>query len=175
MSKDNTNQHKLSPKRKKILWGLAAFFLLLGILYGIYWILWGHFRERTEDAYVDGNQVQLMSQVSGTVIAIYTDDTRVAVQGQRLVRLDDTDMLVALQNARANLAQTVRQVRTYYENVREIQATLTQREADLIQAQKDLQRRQGLVGQALFPARKCITIPPLLRLRRRSMTKHCIS
>ncbi len=146
MSKDNNNPHKLSPKRKKILWGLVAFFLLLGILYGIYWILWGHFRESTDDAYVDGNQVQLMSQVSGTVIAIYTDDTRVAKQGQQLVRLDNTDMLVALQNARANLAQTVRQVRTYYENVSEIQATLTQREADLIQAQKDLRRRQGLVG-----------------------------
>ncbi len=33
---------------------------------------------------------------SGADRVIYTDDIRVATQGQRLVRLDNTDMLVAL-------------------------------------------------------------------------------
>jgi len=135
----------MDPKRKKILIILVIFFLILGLAYGVYWLFWGRFNIKTEDAYVNGNQVQLMSQVSGTVTAIYTDDTSYVVQGQPLVKLDDTDTLVALQKARSNLAQTVRQVRENYETVHQLQASLAINRENLWQAQRDLQRRQGLV------------------------------
>jgi membrane fusion protein, multidrug efflux system len=146
MNKDVNESQKMSPKRKGILTALSALFLILGIIYGIYWLFWGRYLIKTKDAYVNGNQVQLMSQVSGTVTAMYTDDTHFVVQGQPLVILDKTDTLVALQKARANLAQTVRQVRENYENAYQLQASLRLRRADLLQAKQDLQRRQGLVA-----------------------------
>ncbi len=144
MSEEIKSNHSMSPKRKKMLIGLVAVFLLMGILYLIYWIFWGHFKESTEDAYVSGNLVQLMPQISGTVTVVYTDDTKFVAEGQRLVEVDHADLLIALQRSSANLAQTVRQVRGYYENVRQNQATLVLRKADLDQAQRDLKRRIGL-------------------------------
>lgn len=144
MSEEIKNSHTISPKRKRMLIGLIAVFLLIGILYLIYWIFWGHFKESTEDAYVSGNLVQLMPQISGTVTVVYTDDTKFVTEGQRLVEVDHADLLIALQRSSANLAQIVRQVRGYYENVRQNQATLVLRKADLDQAQRDLKRRIGL-------------------------------
>ncbi len=148
MSKETTPNHKqpMSPRRKNILVALAVFFLLLGLLYGIYWLIWGRFRESTEDAYVSGNQVQLMSQISGTVTAIYTDDTEHVQEGQPLVKLDDADTFIALDKARANLAVTVRQVRQYYEKVQQLRALLVVRGANLLQIKQDLNRRIGLVS-----------------------------
>jgi membrane fusion protein (multidrug efflux system) len=148
MSKETKpiKRHPMSPRRKGILTGLALLFILAGLAYLIYWLLWGHFLVKTDDAYVNGNLVDLMPQISGTVIAVYVDDTLPVKQGQRLVKLDDTDTLVALQRARANLAQTVRQVRQYYENARQLQANLDLSQANLLQAKQDFARREGLVS-----------------------------
>src|SRR5207247_3799806 len=51
----------------------------------------------------------VMSQVSGTVVAIDADETDLVQAGQELVRLDATDAGIALQDAEQQLARTVRQ------------------------------------------------------------------
>ena len=72
--------------------------------------------ESTDNAYVQGNVVQITPQVGGTVVAINADDTDFVKAGQSLVRLDPADAQVALDQAEAQLAQTVREVRTLYAN-----------------------------------------------------------
>lgn len=146
-STHHSEKSKLSPKRKRMLMILGIFFLLIGIIWFFYWLIWGRFEEYTDDAYVAGNLVQLMPQVSGTIVSINTDDTFLVAESQPLIKLDEADTLVALQQARANLAQTVRQVRQYYENVYQAQAMLNLRKANLAKAQLDLKRRVGLIGE----------------------------
>jgi len=126
---------------------LASIFLFIGLVWFIYWLIFGQFEVYTDDAYVNGNLVQLMAQVPGTVIEINTDDTYLVNKGQTLIRLDSSDMNIALQRAQALLAQTVRQVRQSFEYAEQIQASLLLRNADLIKAQLDLKRRSGLVGE----------------------------
>lgn len=126
---------------------LGGIFLVIGLLWFFYWLIWGRFEVYTDDAYVNGNMVQLMPQVPGTVIAINTDETQLVTQGQVIIRLDPADTLVALQKARAALGQTVRQVRQYYANAQQAQAELILRNADLMKAQLDVKRRTGLVGE----------------------------
>ncbi|MFX8160726.1 hypothetical protein ABTL01_20400, partial [Acinetobacter baumannii] len=58
-----------------------------------------------------------------------------------IVSLDPADAEVALDNARAQLAQTVRQVSSLYVNNTVYAATIAQREADLARARDDLRRR----------------------------------
>lgn len=140
-------KRKMSAKRKRLLLILTAIFLLAALIYCIYWLIWGRFEEFTDDAYVTGNQVQLMSQIEGTIISINTDDTHLVIPGQKLIELDSADALIALQRARANLATTVRQVRQYYNDVNEAQAALSLRRADLTKAELDVKRRVGLVDQ----------------------------
>jgi membrane fusion protein (multidrug efflux system) len=139
-------------KRAKALKGVALV-VLLGLAYGGYeWYL-GRHEEATDNAYVQGNVVQITPQVGGTVTAIYADDTDFVKAGQPLVQLDPADAQVALDQAEANLAQAVRQVRTLYANNSTLGAQVAVRETDIARARTelaratdDLNRRQSLVG-----------------------------
>jgi len=132
-------------RRRRWMIGAACVFLVILLIYFLYWLVWGQFEVYTNDAYVTGNMVQVMPQVPGTVVALYTDETKFVKQGQPLVGLDTTDAAVTLAQAKANLAQTVRQVREDYSNATEAFHTLTLRRADLMQATADFARRKDLV------------------------------
>lgn len=136
-----------SRQRRIALISLVVIFGVVGIIYFIYWLIWGRFELYTDDAYVGGNIVQVMSQVPGTVVNIYTDDTLLVIENQRIVQLDTADAQVELQNETSSLANTVRQVRQYFENAQAAQAEVILRNADLVKAQLDLKRRTGLVGE----------------------------
>lgn len=106
----------------------------------------------TDDAYVQGNIVQITPQVSGTVLSIGADDTDFVRAGQALVKLDPTDAKVVLMQAEAQLAQTVREVRTLFANNSTLKAQIALRDAevariqtDLLRAQDDVDRRASLV------------------------------
>ncbi|MGZ5790568.1 MAG: HlyD family secretion protein [Burkholderiaceae bacterium] len=133
-------------KRKKILLTLAIFFSVIAITYGFYWLFFSRFAEETENAYVQGNVVQITPQIAGTVTKIYVDDTDVVKPGQPLIGFDTADANVALAQAEAQLAQTVREVRTLYASQAQSGANLSLREAELARAQDDLARRKALAG-----------------------------
>ena len=136
-----------NPARKKALTAVAALVLLAGLAYGIYWALVLNHYETTDNAYVQGNVVQITPQVPGTVVAINANDTDHVKAGQWLVRLDPTDAKIALEQAEAQLAQTVREVRTLYANNRTQGAQIALREADLARAQSELLRLQDDVAR----------------------------
>ena len=128
-------------KRKRLMTLLVGVILIAAIAYGLYYFLVARFYEDTDDAYVNGNVVQITPQVTGTVIAVNADDTQTVKAGDPLVVLDGADARVSLQQAEANLAQTVRQVRGMFVNNDQYQAQIAQRQADLSRAQDDLRRR----------------------------------
>ena len=137
-------------RRKLILLAIAC---LLGALgYGLYWFFFARFHVDTDNAYVQGNVVQITAQVAGTVVAIDADDTDQVKAGQSLIRLDPVDARVALDQAAAQLAQTVREVRATYATNKTLAATVEARQADVTRSEADsarwradLGRRQGLV------------------------------
>ena len=142
-----------NPARKKALTGVAAAIVVGGIAYGAYWALVLNHYETTDNAYVQGNLVQITPQVSGTVISIGADDTDFVKSGQELVKLDTADAQVALDQAEAQLAQTVREVRSLYSNNGTLAAQVALREADVEKARSDLakadddvQRRAALTS-----------------------------
>ena len=120
--------------------------LVIGIGYGIYWQTVLRLRETTDDAYVNGNVVQITPQIAGTVVGINADDTQYVTTGQPLVRLDPADAKVALDQAEANLALTVRSVRGLFATTAQLNAAQGIRQADLDTAEKDLARRERLAG-----------------------------
>lgn len=146
-AKDAALTAKRLKLRKRAMEILAAVFLVIAIIWGLYWLFIGRFQAYTDDAYVNGNLVQLMSQVPGTVVTINTDDTYLVEQGQVLIQLDPADYQVAYEQAEAELADTVRQVRQAYENAERAQQTLLLRHADLVKAELDVKRRIGLLHE----------------------------
>jgi multidrug resistance efflux pump len=97
--------------RTRILILIAVIFIVSGLLWGAYWYLVLSNRERTDDAYVNGNKVVISAQISCTVIVVLADDTQLVKAGQVLVRLDPVDAETSLSRTASSLAQTVRQVR----------------------------------------------------------------
>jgi membrane fusion protein (multidrug efflux system) len=132
--------------RNKMLTALISILLLIGIIYLIYWLVYARFYESTDDAYVGGNMAQVMPQIAGTVIAINGDDTKLVQQGQALIILDPINVQLAFNQAQENLANTLRNVQTLYQNAAQSSANANLRQVQLIQAQQDLKRREKLVA-----------------------------
>ena len=124
--------------------GVALAVVALGAL--AWWWLYASRYQSTDDAYVAGDLVGVMSQVSGTVVSIGADETDRVQAGQELVRLDATDYRIALQDAEQQLARAVRQVHTVFANRDELRALVGERRADLGRAQADLARRRAVAA-----------------------------
>jgi len=133
-------------QRKRWLLIVVGAFAALGIAYGAYWALALRHVQSTDDAYVNGNVVQITPQISGTVVAIGADDTQFVTAGRTLVQLDQADAKVALDQADAQLAKTVREVRSLFATSAQLQATVAMRLSDLAKANEDLARRERLAS-----------------------------
>ncbi|MBG6072436.1 MULTISPECIES: HlyD family efflux transporter periplasmic adaptor subunit [unclassified Polaromonas] len=142
-----------NPKRKKALTALASIVVVAGLGWAAYEYLVASHYESTDNAYVQGNIIQITPQIGGTVVGLMADDTDFVKAGQPLVQLDPADARVALDQAEAALAQAVRQARTVYANNGPLSAQITLRNAevskansDIARAADDLARRQSLAG-----------------------------
>jgi membrane fusion protein (multidrug efflux system) len=120
--------------------------VIAAIAYGAWWALVARNFEHTEDAYAAGNVIQVTPQIAGTVVAIHADDTELVQAGKPLIELDKTDAKVALEQAEAQLAQTVREVKVLFANNASLQANIDVRSTDVERAKSDLARRQTLLS-----------------------------
>jgi membrane fusion protein, multidrug efflux system len=134
-------------KRRGILLLMAVIFIGIGALWAAYWVLVLSKREKTDDAYVNGNRVVISAQVSGTVIAVLADDTQLVKAGQILVKLEPIDAQTALSRAAGALAQTVRQVRQQKATANQYDSEIETRKVELARAQADLAKREPLIAE----------------------------
>jgi membrane fusion protein (multidrug efflux system) len=133
-------------KRRRVLLIVASAFILAGLIWFLLWLFVFSTREKTDNAYVGGNQVAISAQVPGTVVAILADDTQHVDAGQVLVKLDSTDGETRLQQARSALAQAVRGVRQQTSSATGADAQVVAAKLDLKKAEADLQRRLPLIA-----------------------------
>ncbi len=145
-------------------------FIVVAIAATAYWFLYARNYQNTDDAYVAGDLVTVMPQVSGTVISIGADETDFVKSGQELVKLDDTDAAIALRESEAQLARTVRQVHTVYANRDELEAVVAQRHGELNKAQSDLDRRKNLVASGAVSTEELAHVREALNMSRDALT-----
>ncbi|MCU5773888.1 multidrug efflux MFS transporter periplasmic adaptor subunit EmrA [Erwiniaceae bacterium BAC15a-03b] len=131
-------------KRKTALIFLAVVFIVIGIAYLTYWFLVLRHYQETDDAYVAGNQVQVMAQVSGSVNKVWFDNTDFVKKGDVLITLDKTDAEQAFEKAQTALATSVRQTHQLMINGKQYQASIDLQKTALTQAEADLKRREPL-------------------------------
>src|SRR5271163_4271474 len=132
--------------------GIGVLVLISGLGYFGYWFFQGRYYESTDDAYVDGDVVQVTSEVPGTVLSLNVDDTQRVRAGQPLLQLDPADAKIAVANAEADLARAVRQVRGLFAQGKELRAQIEQREQAERTANEDLQRRGSLIVDGAISA-----------------------
>jgi len=133
--------------------GAALAILSAAAWYGQAWWTNGRFIESTDDAYVGGNVTALAPHVSGFVAEVLVTDNQRVSAGQVLVRLDPRDFQAALRHAAATVAarqaslQALRaQAVLQQSTIRQQQADLAARSAQLAFAEQDAERYRSLAS-----------------------------
>lgn len=145
---DTQNKTRL---RKRLLLISTFIFIVIGVMYAIWWLLVAAKYETTDDAYVHGNLVTVNAKITGTVTALYADDTDLVKQGDQLISLDPIDTQISLDQAKYDLALAVRKTSNLYNqndslaaDIEVAKANIKRAETLLEKADKDLQRRRVL-------------------------------
>jgi membrane fusion protein (multidrug efflux system) len=119
----------------------TIFFLVLLIAAGVGIYFWLQSRqfESTDDAEVEAHLNSISSRVDGSITAVYVDNNRIVKAGEPLVDLDPRDFQVAIDQARAQVAQARSQVIAQQPNVPitqiESSTNITGAEADVANAE----------------------------------------
>ncbi|MGZ5576442.1 MAG: HlyD family efflux transporter periplasmic adaptor subunit [Methylobacter sp.] len=133
---------------------VTAIAVLAGLITLFYWWKFASHTVITNDAYITGNLAPLKAQTSGTVADVRVDNTQYVQQGDVLVRLDGLQAQVALEQAEANLADSVRQIETAFSQADMLRQKLAAKEAILNRSQRDLARYRSVAGDGAVSAQQ---------------------
>ncbi len=130
-----------SKKKRNII--LTSFTFIVAVAAGIWFMLLPTTQQKTDDAYVAGQQVIITSQEPGTIDSINVEDTQVVAQGSELLTLNRNKLALEQQSAEANLKATVRQVQSNYIKIEQLKAQIQAEKIAYKQAKQDYNRRIG--------------------------------
>jgi membrane fusion protein, multidrug efflux system len=130
---------------------IALGLVLTAILFVAGYHFWNYLEsyEDTDDAQVDGYLDPISSRINGTINAVYVDNNQSVKAGQLLVQLDPSDYQVALEQARAQLAQADADLNSARQQYVSAVATVRQDEAQNYLAQRNAQRYSQLIEQKI--------------------------
>ncbi|MFC3395334.1 HlyD family efflux transporter periplasmic adaptor subunit [Brenneria rubrifaciens] len=134
-------------KRKKSIVVASVLFILMAIGYCLYWYLVLCHYQTTNDAYVVGNQVNVMAQVAGSVSKIYAENTQRVNKGDILLELEPTDEQVSFIYAQNMLASAVRQTQQKIVDQNRLRAKVRLKQLALRKAESDFKRRANLADR----------------------------
>jgi membrane fusion protein, multidrug efflux system len=141
-------------RRQRFLTILLVIVLAVAALVGAYYLMFVRGHVSTDNAYVNGNIVQVTAQTGGTIVAVNADETDAVTAGSALVNLDPVDAKVMLARAENALARSVREVRGTFASTEGLNAFVKARQADVararaevVRATQDVERRVALASE----------------------------
>jgi len=134
-----------NSSRYRTLYRFTYLLLGCGAVWFLLWFFYFQYHEWTDDAYANGNMINLNSAVDGSVVAYYADDTDLVTEGQLLVKLDSTAYQAAYERELAALGETVLQVRQLYDQVLVKQANVETKRIEVARAQLNYDDRLQVV------------------------------
>ena len=141
-------------RRDRLRWTLFAL-LPVALIAGGYWYVTGGRVMSTDDAYVEADKVGVSTDVSGIVQEVNVADNQHVTAGQILYRLDPRQFQIALDNAKANLAQTALMIESMKQDYRRMvsDAAAQQAQVELDQTNYDraaMLLKSGTTTQAVY-------------------------
>ena len=118
---------------------------VLGVAGAAYWLYARQF-EDTDDAQIDGNISNVSPRVSGTVSAVYVLENQHVKQGDVLAEIDPTDLQIAVDQAKAQVAEAQAQLEVEHPSV---PITLATNESTVASARSDLASAQAGLSAAM--------------------------
>ena len=141
-------------RRDRIRWGMFAL-LPLVLIIGAYWYVTGGQIMSTDDAYVEADKVGISTDVAGIVKEVNVKENEQVEAGQILYRLDPRQFQIALDNAKANLAQTALGIEAMKQDYARMVSDIAGQQAQVDLDQTNFNRatmllRTGTTTQAAF-------------------------
>jgi membrane fusion protein, multidrug efflux system len=133
------------PRRRLMRWAMFAL-LPLALIGGAYRYVTGGQVMSTDDAYVDAETVGISTDVSGIVQQIDVTENQHVDKGQVLYSLDSRQFQIALENAKANLAQTALTIASMKQDYGRMLSDVTAQQAQVSLDQATNDRNASLVG-----------------------------
>ncbi len=129
--------------------------LPVALIAGGYFYFTGGKIMSTDDAYVDADKVGVSTDVAGLVQDVEVRDNQHVTAGQTLYRLDPRQFQIALDNAKANLAQTALSIDAMKQDYKHMlsDAAAQQAQVDLDQSnynRENMLLHSGTVSQAVY-------------------------
>ena len=121
--------------RKRWLVRLAVILAVIGLAWGVWYVLVARNFVSTDNAYVNAQSAQVTPLVAGSATEVLVRDTQQVKAGDVLVRLDQADAKIALAQAEADLAAARRRFRQTVANSSALAAQVDGSGAGLTQAQ----------------------------------------
>jgi membrane fusion protein (multidrug efflux system) len=152
------NQKLPTSRRNRVRWILFGLLPIVLIAGGLWYVLGGAIMS-TDDSYVDAEKVGIATDVAGTVQTVEVKDNEHVDAGQVLYRLDPRQFQIALDSAKANLAQISLNVDAMKQDYQHMlsDASAAQAQVDLDQLnfnRQDMLIKTGTTSQALYDQAK---------------------
>jgi len=141
-------------RRDRIRWVLFAL-LPVALIVGGYWYVSGGQVMSTDDAYVNAQKVGISTDVSGIVQEVAVKDNEHVAAGQVLYRLDPRQFQIALDNAKANLAQIALTLESMKQDYKRMVSDASAQQAQVDLDQTNYNRaatllKSGTASQAVY-------------------------
>ena len=136
---------KAANPRRKVMFGLAAGFLLAG---GGWYMLHDTGEVSTDNAYVGADSAQVTPLVSAAVASVPVVNTQFVRQGDVLLRLDDKDARLAVEKAEAAYLKARREFSKSSATSGSLAAEVNARDADIGEARAQLIAAQSAAEKA---------------------------
>lgn len=145
---------KRTDRRRIIRYALFALLPIAFVLGGHTYVSGGKIMS-TDDAYVNAEKVPISTDVAGLVQEVDVADNQYVTAGQILYRLDPRQFQIALDNAKANLAQSALAVDAMKQDYKHMISDVAAEQAQVDLDQTTYNResalvRSGTVSQAVF-------------------------
>jgi membrane fusion protein, multidrug efflux system len=149
-----TDKLRQLRRRERIRWTLFAL-LPIALILGGYWYVTGGQVMSTDDAYVNAEKVGVSTDISGIVQEVAVKDNDHVAAGQVLYRLDPRQFQIALDNAKANLAQIALMIESMKQDYKRMisDAAAQQAQVDLDQTnynRAEMLLKTGTATQAVY-------------------------
>jgi membrane fusion protein (multidrug efflux system) len=132
----------VNPKVRTGLVLAAIVLAVLGVIFGIRWLVHGRYIMSTDDAYLRADLVTVAPRVSGYIEELYVSENQTVEAGQPLLRIDTRNYKDALSQQTATQDARLADVQAAESQVRQQQAVVEQQRAQLASATASAQFAQ---------------------------------
>jgi membrane fusion protein (multidrug efflux system) len=139
------NRRTIRARRNLFLAILAIVLSLVAFAYALNWWFSGRFWVVTDNAFVNGNLIQVYADATGVVTRVFKEETEYAKKGDLLIQLDEQRAQATLGRAEAELGRAVRAVGALFATRRQLCQRIASRAALFDKVRHDVARyRQAL-------------------------------